>query len=122
MFDFSKMITNNNAIADKDKDIEIEIDRISAFFKNQNGKDLLMPLIQNAAYLKVMLGILQLTMDMYDKEYQTYNNKERKGAQQAYNQMLKNYTMVMKTLFEMLPAASDNVDGVVENSQNIDDI
>lgn len=103
----------NDAIISKDKDIEIEKDRISSFFKNDNGRDLLMPLIQNAAYIKVTLRILQLTMDWRDKQFQSYNDKERKGAQQAYNQMLKNYTMVMKTLFEMLPAASDDVDSQV---------
>ena len=96
--------------ASKEKRVKAEYKRISAFFENlpENEKSFLGPMIQNASFMKITLEDLQEdinsegTTDEYRNGANQYGQKAS-ASLQAYNSVLKNFTTVMKTLFQTLP-------------------
>lgn len=92
--------------------ISAEFDRISIYFKDlpENKKSIVLPLIQNAAFMRVTLDDLQ---DIIAEQgpVEAYQNGEfqhgmkQSAALQSYNSLVKNYAAVIKNLFGLLPAA-----------------
>lgn len=95
---------------DKNERIKKEIERISCYFEEmpENKRSVIIPLIQNSAFMKVTLEDLQ---DLINEEgvIDQYKNGENQYGQkqsatlQSYNALVKNYASVTKTLFQSLP-------------------
>lgn len=73
-----------------------------------------MPLLQNAAFMKVTLEDLQekINAEGVTDEYQ--NGANQKGIKQSatlqsYNSLIKNYASVMKSLSQLLPPEKKNI-------------
>ena len=94
----------------KDERIEREYSRISRHFQDlpEKKRDVVFPLIQNAAFMAVTLQDLQSQIAA-EGPVEIYTNganqsgKKQSAAVQAYNSMVKNYATIIKTLTSMLP-------------------
>ena len=94
----------------KDERISIELERLSQKFDSldENKKAVLAPVIQNAAFMKITLEDLQEIINR-DGVVETYKNGENQYGQkqsstlQSYNQLIRNYAAVMKTLSASVP-------------------
>ena len=90
--------------------IKKEFDRIIVFFEdmNSNEREVLLPLIQNAAFMRVTLENLQDliqsdgVVDVYMNGENQYGTKQS-AALQSYNSLIKNYSAIIKSLKESLP-------------------
>ena len=95
---------------ERNKRIKEEFSRISGFFEDlaENQKSILMPLIQNAAFMRVTLEDLQQIIaeqgpvEAYQNGANQYGMKQS-AALQSYNALVKNYAAVIKSLFSELP-------------------
>lgn len=90
--------------------IRSEIDRIAVFYAamDANQKALIIPLIQNAAFMRVTLDDLQEEIEKNGvvEKYQNGQNQfgyKQSSALQSYNSLIKNYAAVNKTLSMMMP-------------------
>lgn len=101
-------------LAEKDRDSRItaEFQRIFVFFEDlpENKKSIVLPLIQNAAFMRVTLDDLQRIIAEQGpvEEYrngETQYGMKQSAALQSYNSLIKNYAAVIKTLFGLLPQA-----------------
>lgn len=94
----------------KENRIKKEFKRISEFYKDisQNQREVALPLMQNAAFMKVTLEDLQAIINVEGVEDEYRNGSSQYGTKpsavlQAYNSMLKNYATVTAKLLAMLP-------------------
>ena len=106
-------LDENNSISKeltiKDR-INSEFDRIIGFFEdlNFNDREVLLPLIQNAAFMRITLEDLQELIQR-DGVVEVYRNGENQygtkqsAALQSYNSLIKNYSAVIKSLKDSLP-------------------
>ena len=95
---------------DKEKRIFEEYLRIGSFFEDLNETQfaMLLPLIRNAAFMRITLDDLA---DLINESgaVETYQNGEHQSgvkqsaALQSYNALIKNYATIIKTLFSWLP-------------------
>lgn len=94
----------------KEQKIRTELDRLSILFEDldENKRELLDSVLQNAAFMKVTLDELQEeiaktgAVERYQNGANQYGLKQS-AAVQAYNALVKNYTAIMKVLGERLP-------------------
>lgn len=94
----------------KEERISEELKRISDLFPDLDSKQrsAIMPLIQNAAFMKVSLEDLQeiINRDGVTEVYQNGANQygvKQSAAVQSYNVMIKNYAAAIKTISSMIP-------------------
>lgn len=94
----------------KEKRINEELTRVSLYFENtaDNEKAIIAPLLQNAAFMKVTLEDLQeiINTEGVTEVYQNGANQhgiKPSAALQSYNNLMKVYTSVVKTLSTYLP-------------------
>ena len=101
----------------KDRDIRVyeEFSRIFKYFEglSENEKELISPLVQNAAFMRIALDDLQeiITKEGPVESYQNGANQsgmKQSAALQAYNALVKNYAAVIKRLTDMLPPMRQN--------------
>lgn len=99
---------------DKDNRIEQEYTRLLEYYKPLPPHKLgvVLPLIQNSAFMKVTLEDLQEIINQQgcSDEYQNGANQKGKKSSaelQSYNALIKNYTTVQKQLVAMLPEPED---------------
>ena len=94
----------------KEQRIKTELDRLEKIFEKVDGnkRTILASLLQNAAFMKITLEDLQeiINAEGVTDEYQ--NGANQKGIKQSatlqgYNALIKNYTIVIKTLTQILP-------------------
>lgn len=97
--------------------ISAEFERLKAYFEDldENKKAVLLPLIQNAAFMKITLEDLQalVQQDGLIDQYQngaSQNGLKQSAALQSYNALIKNYAGVLKTIFGYLPAKKRPLD------------
>ena len=95
---------------ERNKRISEENERISFYFKNldENKKAMVEPLIQNAAFMRVALDDLQEIIAEQGPVEAYQNGENQRGmkqsaALQAYNQLVKHYAAVEKSLYSLLP-------------------
>ena len=95
---------------EKEKRISEEFNRISIYFEklDENERAVIVPLIQNAAFMRVTLEDLQEIIAEQGpvEAYQNGANQsgmKQSAALQSYNATVKNYAAVIKTLFGLLP-------------------
>ena len=96
----------------KDKRIKTEYDRMFRLYAElpDNKLELVRPMIENAAFMKVTLDDLQNVVaaegmtDEYCNGANQYGKKISANIQ-AYNQTMKVYTAVIDRLAKMLPAS-----------------
>ena len=102
-------------MAEKNKNLRIksEFKRIALFFQelDEKKRDLVIPLIQNAAFMKVTLEDLQeiIIRDGVTEEYQNGANQhgiKQSATLQSYNALIKNYSSVIRSLAQYLPHTS----------------
>lgn len=103
-------MADNKAEKDRNKRIKAEFDRIIVYFEDldENEKAVLLPLIQNAAFMRVTLEDLQelIKRDGVIDYYQNGANQsglKQSAALQSYNLLIKNYASVIKSLGGFLP-------------------
>lgn len=99
----------------KKKKIAEEFSRITQFFEKipKTQKEVVLPLLQNAAFMKVTLEELQdqINHDGAIEEYKNGVNQygvKQSASLQSYNALIKNYASVIKNLCGMLPKEDDN--------------
>lgn len=104
-------IASNYTELERNNRISEEFQRISIYFENlpENKKSVVIPLIQNAAFMRVTLDDLQKIIAEQGPVEAYQNGKEQFGmkqsaALQSYNALVKNYAAVVKTLFSLLPS------------------
>ena len=109
MPDFDKE-SDFSAEKDKDRRIYKEYLRIGSFFEDLNDTQfaMLLPLIRNAAFMRITLDELSDLINQNGPVEEYKNGAEQFGikqsaALQSYNTLVKNYAAVIKTLFEKLP-------------------
>lgn len=90
--------------------IEECLEELKVLFQDlsEKRKELIFPMLQNAAFMKVTLEDLQETINEKGaiEKYKNGENQYGKKASselQAYNQLIKNYTGIMDKLNKMLP-------------------
>lgn len=95
----------------KAKRIDNEFTKLKKLYSEipQNKFDLLLPLIQNAAFMKVTLEELQETINQEGATDEYCNGANQFGRKQsaniqAYNSLVKNYNNVIDKLEKLLPA------------------
>jgi len=96
---------------ERDKRISEEYQRIKRFFEKlgEKEKSLVLPLIQNAAFMRIALEDLQEIIseqgpvEAYQNGQNQYGMKQS-AALQAYNTTVKNYAGVISKLYGLLPA------------------
>lgn len=94
----------------KDERIKEELNRITELFNSlpEAQLELLRPLMQNAAFMKITLEDLQEQVKK-DGPVETYTNganqtgRKQSSALQAYDKIIKDYAGVMKTLSNKVP-------------------
>ncbi len=113
----SMIITENSG----DIRIKEEYERINCFFEDlkENEKNIIMPLIQNAAFMRVTLDDLQEIIANQGPVEQYMNGANQYGmkqsaALQSYNALVKNYAAIIKTLFGLLPPEKRATASLVE--------
>lgn len=94
----------------KETRIKEEYDRLLEIYRDlaENKMQIVRPLIQNAAFMKVTLEDLQVSINKNgcSEEYKNGENQYGKKAAadlQAYNSLIKNYNTVSDRLEKMLP-------------------
>lgn len=94
----------------KENRIKNELVRITDRFKDadENKKAIVMPMIQNAAFMKVTLEDLQeiINQEGVTDVYQNGANQhgiKQSATLQSYNSLIKNYTAVIKALTKIVP-------------------
>ena len=94
----------------KDNRIFEELNRVSLYFENatDSEKAIIAPLLQNAAFMKVTLEDLQeiINTEGVTEHYQNGANQhgiKPSAALQSYNNLMKVYASVIKTLSTYLP-------------------
>ncbi len=95
---------------DRESRIKQEFDRIIVFYQelDENKLSVILPLIQNAAFMRVTLENLQDliqrdgVVDVYMNGENQYGTKQS-AALQSYNSLIKNYSAIIKSLKESLP-------------------
>ena len=95
---------------EKKKRIEEELKRISVLYANmdKNKKAVISPILQNASFMRVTLEDLQKLI-LEEGVVDTYMNganqhgRKQSASLQAYNNLIKVYASVTKTLTQMLP-------------------
>ena len=99
-----------SADIDKEKRIFREYLRIGSFFESLNDTQfaMLLPLIRNAAFMRITLDELSNLINQNGPVEEYKNGAEQFGikqsaALQSYNALVKNYAAIIKTLFEKLP-------------------
>lgn len=104
-----KTADNCNEI-ERNNRISAEFQRINVFFEDlpENKKSIVMPLIQNAAFMRVTLDDLQKIIAEQGpvEAYQNGRNQhgmKQSAALQSYNALIKSYTAVTKKMFDLLP-------------------
>lgn len=112
-------VTSNFTKIEKDEMISKEIKKLKKLFKGigKNKINVVMSLIQNAAFMSVTLQDLQMTINR-DGAVSTYKNGENQwGTKKSpevdiYNTMIKNHTAIIRQLTDLLPkGTSDSNDG-----------
>lgn len=100
----------------RDRRIADEIARISIYFEDvpENQRAIALPLIQNAAFMKVTLEDLQeiIKREGVTETYQNGANQfgvKQSASLQSYNALVKNYAAVVKTLDKLLPYMSRKI-------------
>lgn len=96
---------------DQQKRIKKETKRLKEIYKSlpDNKYAIAIPLIENAAFMRVTLEDLQIeinnagSVEDYKHGEGQYGKKES-SALKAYNNVIKNYNAVNKRLEDMLPA------------------
>ena len=90
--------------------ISAEFQRINVFFEDlpENKKSIVLPLIQNASFMRVTLDDLQKIVAEQGPVEGYQNGKNQYGqkmsaALQSYNALVRSYTAVIKKLFDLLP-------------------
>lgn len=96
----------------KEARINTELKRLINFFEevDENQKAMALPLLQNAAFMKVTLEDLQeiINNEGVTDVYQNGANqhgKKQSATLQSYNSLIKNYANVIKTLSQLVPPA-----------------
>lgn len=94
----------------KEKRIQDELTRIIDRFTDAdaNQKAVIMPMIQNAAFMKVTLEDLQeiINQEGVTDTYQNGANQhgvKQSATLQSYNSLIKNYTAVIRALSRIVP-------------------
>lgn len=95
---------------DRNKLIKKELARLRKIFANlpENEQKFIEPMLQNAAFMRVVLEELQDQVAEYGCT-EEYTNGENQGGRKisaelsAYNTTIKNYNAVMVKLIERLP-------------------
>lgn len=100
----------NSEELSKEKRIKKEISRISKIIEKADGnqRDVVVQLIQNAAFMAVTLEDLQKTINAEGATEEYQNGANQRGIKQSatlqsYNALIKNYTTVIKALSSILP-------------------
>lgn len=95
----------------KDERIKDEMKKLSQLYKTlpSNKKELLTPMMQNAAFMKATLEDLQQIINDEGATDEYCNGANQFGKKpsaniQAYNTMVKNYTNIIEKLNKLLPA------------------
>lgn len=90
--------------------IKKELDRLEKIFEKveEDKRTILASLLQNAAFMRITLEDLQeiINADGVTDEYQNGANQhgiKQSATLQGYNALIKNYTIVIKTLTQILP-------------------
>lgn len=90
--------------------ISREFDKLKELYADlpENKMKLMMPLIQNASFMKVTLEELQATINQEGATDEYCNGANQFGRKQsaniqAYNSLIKNYNAVIDKLDKMLP-------------------
>ena len=94
----------------KEERISREIERLSNLFSDadENKKEIISTLIQNAGFMRIALEDLQeiINRDGTVERYQNGANQfgiKQSAAVQSYNALVKNYAAVIKTLSGIIP-------------------
>ena len=94
----------------KEQRIKKELDRLEILFEKVDGnkKTILASLLQNAAFMRITLEDLQevINAEGVTDEYQNGANQrgiKQSATLQGYNALIKNYTIVIKALIQLLP-------------------
>ena len=95
----------------KDERINAEFKKLTQLYISlpMNKKELLVPMMQNAAFMKATLEDLQQIINEEGATDEYCNGANQFGRKpsaniQAYNTMVKNYTNIIEKLNKLLPA------------------
>lgn len=98
-----------------------ELDKLRNIFKDidDKKKDIVQPLIENAAFMSEELRKLQEYIKVHGctEEYQNGANqfgKKKSSEVEVYNTMIKNYTNVIKQLLELVPDGKSKEDELMQ--------
>lgn len=94
----------------KQKRIKAEFNRLNKIYKTLPEKKykIALPLIENAAFMKISLEDMQKTI-IIEGEVEEYQNganqygKKESSTMRSYNNMIKNYNIINKRLEDMIP-------------------
>lgn len=107
--DFREKV-NGQAIAQKNKDIKKETQKLKKLFKDlpDNKKKMAEKLIENASFMSITLDELKEDIKIYGVKETYVNGKDQFGFKESvesktYNTMVKNYMNIIKQLNDMLP-------------------
>lgn len=97
----------------KDERIQAELARLMKIYQDlpENTLEVMLPLIQNAAFMKVTMDDLQEEIKE-NGAVETYQNganqsgRKQAAAMQAYNQTIRNYNNAIKALSAKMPVTS----------------
>lgn len=94
----------------KEERIKKEIRRIKKFYAElpKNKQEIVIPLIENAAFMRITLEDLQQVINENGAVEEYKNGKDQWGTKisseaQAYNSIIKNYEKINSRLSDMLP-------------------
>ena len=101
---------SGEALIKKNKKIKKETNRLKKLFKEipENRKKLVQRTIENAAFMSVTLEDLMKHIKLYGVKEEYMNGKNQFGYKESiesktYNNMIKNYTNIIKQLNDLLP-------------------
>ena len=107
--DFREKV-NGQALAQKNKDIKKETQKLKKLFKDlpDNKKKMAEKLIENASFMSITLDELKEDIKLYGVKETYVNGKDQFGFKESiesktYNTMVKNYMNIIKQLNDMLP-------------------
>lgn len=97
-------------LVEKNQKIKKEINKIKRVFKElpKNKKEIVVKLIENAAFMSTTLDELKEDIKKYGVKETYVNGKDQYGFKESiesktYNIMIKNYSNVIKQLIDFLP-------------------
>ena len=106
---------SGEALIEKNQKIKKETNRLKKLFKEipENRKKLVQRTIENAAFMSVTLEDLMKHIKIYGvkEEYMNGNNQfgfKESIESKTYNNMIKNYTNIIKQLNDLLPEEKKN--------------